>query len=303
MTFSRALSPSKPNMCPLRSTTQVSNPVGSALVPARERLTSVPAVTATRRVLAYPCRPVLELIDLRRRFGDVVALDGVSFEVPPGAHRRVRGPQRRRQDHRDADRRSASSRPTRARCAGAGMRSTPGVRRRFGYMPEERGLYPKMRVLEQLVYLARLRGVPKADARARAEALLTTLEVIGDPRRSRSSRCRSAISSGCSSRRRSSTSRSCWCSTSRSPGSIPSASTCSPSVLRREAREDGVAGRLLEPPARARRAALRRGGADRPGARSRRGARSTSSAPRGPGTCGAWRSAAPTAPGGRSFPG
>jgi ABC-2 type transport system ATP-binding protein len=56
------------------------------------------------------------------------------------------------------------------------------VRRRFGYMPEERGLYPKMRVLEQLIYLARLRGVEKDRARVRAEGLLTTLEVIGDPR-------------------------------------------------------------------------------------------------------------------------
>ena len=35
---------------------------------------------------------------------------------------------------------------------------------RFGYMPEERGLYPKMRVRDQLVYLARLHGVD-ADAR------------------------------------------------------------------------------------------------------------------------------------------
>jgi ABC-2 type transport system ATP-binding protein len=48
-------------------------------------------------------------------------------------------------------------------------------------MPEERGLYPKMRVVEQLVYLARLRGTPKDVARARAEELLTTLDVVGDP--------------------------------------------------------------------------------------------------------------------------
>ena len=34
------------------------------------------------------------------------------------------------------------------------------VRRRIGYMPEERGLYPRMRVREQLIYLARLHGVP-----------------------------------------------------------------------------------------------------------------------------------------------
>jgi ABC-2 type transport system ATP-binding protein len=50
------------------------------------------------------------------------------------------------------------------------------VRRRFGYMPEERGLYPKMRVLDQLVYLARLHGLEPADAHAQAER---TAEVLG----------------------------------------------------------------------------------------------------------------------------
>ncbi|MGB3733294.1 ABC transporter ATP-binding protein [Microbacterium sp.] len=48
-------------------------------------------------------------------------------------------------------------------------------RRRFGYMPEERGLYPKMKVLEQVVYLARLHGFDKADAAQRGTALLTEL--------------------------------------------------------------------------------------------------------------------------------
>ncbi|MBN9214947.1 MAG: ABC transporter ATP-binding protein [Microbacterium sp. SCN 70-200] len=52
---------------------------------------------------------------------------------------------------------------------------TASDRRRFGYMPEERGLYPKMRVLEQIVYLARLHGFGKAEATARAEALLVEL--------------------------------------------------------------------------------------------------------------------------------
>jgi ABC-2 type transport system ATP-binding protein len=44
-----------------------------------------------------------------------------------------------------------------------------GVRRRVGYMPEERGLYPKMRVGEQLTYFARLHGLDAAPA-ARAAA-------------------------------------------------------------------------------------------------------------------------------------
>ncbi len=50
-------------------------------------------------------------------------------------------------------------------------------RRGFGYMPEERGLYPKMRVHEQLVYLARLRGMRAADASAAADELIDRLEL------------------------------------------------------------------------------------------------------------------------------
>jgi len=52
---------------------------------------------------------------------------------------------------------------------------TAADRRLFGYMPEERGLYPKMRVLEHIVYLARLHGFDKAEATRRAEALLVEL--------------------------------------------------------------------------------------------------------------------------------
>ncbi len=60
---------------------------------------------------------------------------------------------------------------------------TAADRRLFGYMPEERGLYPKMRVLEHIVYLARLHGFDKAEATTRAEALLVELglgERLGD---------------------------------------------------------------------------------------------------------------------------
>lgn len=48
-------------------------------------------------------------------------------------------------------------------------------RRRFGYMPEERGLYPKMKVAEQIIYLARLHGLPPAAARTNTLALLDQL--------------------------------------------------------------------------------------------------------------------------------
>jgi len=53
---------------------------------------------------------------------------------------------------------------------------TAADRRRFGYMPEERGLYPKQKVIDQLVYLGQLSGMPAAQAR---ESALTSLERFG----------------------------------------------------------------------------------------------------------------------------
>ncbi|WP_144764850.1 ABC transporter ATP-binding protein [Curtobacterium sp. 9128] len=53
----------------------------------------------------------------------------------------------------------------------------PADRRRFGYMPEERGLYPKMPVAEQITYLARLHGVDRRAAAARTADLLDRLEL------------------------------------------------------------------------------------------------------------------------------
>jgi ABC-2 type transport system ATP-binding protein len=52
---------------------------------------------------------------------------------------------------------------------------TANDRRRFGYMPEERGLYPKMKVAEHLVYLARLHGLSPASARRNTADLLEQL--------------------------------------------------------------------------------------------------------------------------------
>jgi ABC-2 type transport system ATP-binding protein len=119
--------------------------------------------------------PGLQLIDLRRRFGDVVALDGVSFEVDEGTVVGFVGP-------------NGAGKTTAMRIAlgvleadagevrWRGRPVDPPARRRFGYIPEERGLYPKMRVLDQLVYLARLHGVGRASARSRA---LEILEILG----------------------------------------------------------------------------------------------------------------------------
>jgi len=124
---------------------------------------------------------VLELIDLSRRFGDVVALDSVSFSVAEGETVGFVGP-------------NGAGKTTAMRIALGVLAADSGevrwrgkpvdqnVRRRFGYMPEERGLYPKMRVLDQLVYLAMLHGLSRADATAEAGRMIDVLGVAGRAR-------------------------------------------------------------------------------------------------------------------------
>ena len=60
-----------------------------------------------------------------------------------------------------------------------GTRLTPADRRRFGYMPEERGLYQKMRVAEQIEYFGRLHGMSAPEARKAADDLLERLGLTG----------------------------------------------------------------------------------------------------------------------------
>lgn len=117
---------------------------------------------------------MLELIDLTRRFGDVVALDKVSFTVRPGALTGFIGA--------NGAGKTTAMRivlgvlvPDSGEVLWRGAPVTADARHRFGYMPEERGLYPKMPVLDQIVFFARLHGIPAAAARARATGLLDEL--------------------------------------------------------------------------------------------------------------------------------
>nr|WP_108871445.1 ATP-binding cassette domain-containing protein [Tessaracoccus timonensis] len=59
---------------------------------------------------------------------------------------------------------------------------TREFRSNIGYMPEERGLYPKMKVIDQLVYLGQLHGQSAADAKRRGLELLEQLQLNGDPK-------------------------------------------------------------------------------------------------------------------------
>ncbi|MCP2318665.1 ABC-2 type transport system ATP-binding protein [Nocardia amikacinitolerans] len=121
---------------------------------------------------------MLEVAHLVRRFGGTVAVDDVSFTVMPGALTGFVGGN------------GAGKTTTMRMIMGVlalhggelrwqGRPVTAADRRSFGYMPEERGLYPKQPVFDQLVYLARLRGQSAADARRRAKELLERFDLGG----------------------------------------------------------------------------------------------------------------------------
>jgi ABC-2 type transport system ATP-binding protein len=65
--------------------------------------------------------------------------------------------------------------PDAGRVLWEGARASRDVQRTFGYMPEERGLYPKMQVARQLTYLARLHGCPPAEASSAVAAWIERL--------------------------------------------------------------------------------------------------------------------------------
>lgn len=116
----------------------------------------------------------LKVIGVSRAFGEQVALDDVSFTVRPGRMTGFVGAN-------GAGKTTAMRiilgvlAPDAGRVELGGRELTLPVRARFGYMPEERGLYPKMKIREQLVYLGRVHGVDTATARRRTGELLESL--------------------------------------------------------------------------------------------------------------------------------
>ena len=112
--------------------------------------------------------------DLHKRFGDVTALAGLSFAAHPGRILGFLGP-------------NGAGKTTAMRCVFGLVNPESGsvtwegrpldepTKLSFGYMPEERGLYPKMKIGEQVAYFARLSGLGTSDARDAAYRWLTDL--------------------------------------------------------------------------------------------------------------------------------
>ena len=107
----------------------------------------------------------LEILSITKRYGDLVAVRELSLEVQSGEVLGFVGS-------------NGAGKTTTMRIVLGVLEADGGevrwggapigfeTRRRIGYMPEERGLYPKMRIGEQLLYLAQLHGAGKADAAA-----------------------------------------------------------------------------------------------------------------------------------------
>ncbi|MGW4501655.1 ABC transporter ATP-binding protein [Micromonospora sp. NPDC004336] len=114
---------------------------------------------------------VLRLDGVDRSFGDRRVLQNVSFDVAAGRMTGFVGG--------NGAGKTTSMRiilgvlaPDAGEVSWQGAPLTREVRRRFGYMPEERGLYPKMSAREQVTYLGRLHGMTAAAARRSTDALL-----------------------------------------------------------------------------------------------------------------------------------
>jgi ABC-2 type transport system ATP-binding protein len=120
----------------------------------------------------------LRATQIRQTFGDRVVLDGVDLEVPPGRVVGLLGP--------NGAGKTTLMRiifgvipPDSGRVDWDGRAATAEERHSWGYMPQERGLYRDMRVIDLLVWIARLHGLDKSTARTRAQRLLDELG-LGD---------------------------------------------------------------------------------------------------------------------------
>ena len=115
--------------------------------------------------------PVVLLENVVKRYGGFTAVNDLSFAVAPGEIYGFLGP--------NGAGKTTTLRmmldiinPTSGKILVLGSESAIPVRRRIGYLPEERGLYKKMKAVDSIAYFSQLRGMSRSDARKRAIALL-----------------------------------------------------------------------------------------------------------------------------------
>ena len=113
----------------------------------------------------------LRLEGVSKRYGDFEAVRDLSFEASPGRILGFLGPN-------GAGKTSTVrmilglSRPTDGAITVLGVGDARKVRDRIGFLPEERGLYRRMTPVDAIAFFSQLKGMPRAKARRRAEAML-----------------------------------------------------------------------------------------------------------------------------------
>ncbi len=121
---------------------------------------------------------ILSLQDVSKNYSGHQAVDGISFDVQEGSIFGLLGPN-------GAGKTSLIRIITTITGADSGVVSLDGEKlnpnsvRKIGYMPEERGLYKKMKVGEQLIYLAELRGLSKKEAKSSINSWFDRLGMTG----------------------------------------------------------------------------------------------------------------------------
>jgi ABC-2 type transport system ATP-binding protein len=140
--------------------------------------TEEPEPYASPRGPAVRTKPAVVVDRVVKRFGNHTAVDDLSFTVPSGVIFGVLGP-------------NGAGKTTTLRMlndiiapdSGAitmfdGMAPGRDAAPRIGYLPEERGLYPKMKVIDMIRFMAELRGVGRSASRERAERWLDRLGLV-----------------------------------------------------------------------------------------------------------------------------
>jgi ABC-2 type transport system ATP-binding protein len=118
----------------------------------------------------------LSLSGVTKRFGEFTAVDGISLTVPAGAVYGFLGPNGA---GKTTTIRMVMNiiRPDRGTITVLGQPSGEDVKERVGYLPEERGVYKKMRVLDLIAYFGGLKGLSAGESRERGLRMLEELEL------------------------------------------------------------------------------------------------------------------------------
>lgn len=121
---------------------------------------------------------MFEIKNLTKQFGDKTAVDQLNMQISPGEVMGLIG--------QNGAGKTTTFRmvldfisPTAGTVTWDGQPISPQIKQRIGFLPEERGLYQKWTVEEQILYFAELHGMKAADAKSELQQWMKRLEVVG----------------------------------------------------------------------------------------------------------------------------